>query len=204
VSPARNTVRLKIRTCQVLNLTFHRMRSDAARWLRCGAFSSLIFFLRMLILSVLEILGTVKTFVGASLRSRQLSVNVDIERSWKWCSKNWVGPVTGTINGPSVRHPHLLHLVLEGPCAGNGAFTSVRSRHPLVYPNQARCCNIRLAYGQFPEEPSYGGSTRQRDVYTHPPGGSRVPTPCRFKGFVSRIFCPLYLETILVSRHCFL
>ncbi len=59
------------------------MRSDAARWSRCGAFSSLIFFLRMLILSVLEILGTVKTFVGASLRSRQLSANVDIERSWK-------------------------------------------------------------------------------------------------------------------------
>ena len=93
---------------------------------------------------------------------------VERERRHRKKLENWVGPVTALLTvRPSATHifSPSLHLVLEGPCAGNGAFTSVRSRHPLVYPNQTRCCNIRLAYGQFPEEPSYGG-TRQR-MCTH-------------------------------------
>jgi len=61
-------------------LTFQRTRSDAARWLRCRAFSSLVIFLRMLTFLDAGI-STVKTCVESSLRRRQLSESIDIVES---------------------------------------------------------------------------------------------------------------------------
>lgn len=71
-------VRLNIWDWSGGNLTFQRMRSDASRWASWRVFFALINSLRMLTFSDSRTL-TVKTFVGSSLRSRELSVYVDIE-----------------------------------------------------------------------------------------------------------------------------